>query len=549
MNRTYKIVLPIVLAVAIVAGILLGVKIQQTTSQSRYSKNGFFQPDKLSLILRLIERDYVDTIDKDKFIEQVIPGILEELDPHTHYIPAQEMVSVNEEMRGNFSGIGVQFVMQNDSVTVVDVVSGGPSHQLGILAGDRIIKVNGENVSGIGLKSDSIVSLLRGKKGTMVLVTIHRSGIAKSIDFNIERGEIPLFSIDVSFMITDNIGFIKVNRFSETTYKEFIKGIEILKSKGASKLIVDLRGNSGGYLQSVFRMVDEFLPENKMIVYTQGKSRARDDYMSTSRGIWKEGDVAVLIDEYSASASEIFAGAIQDNDRGIVVGRRSFGKGLVQEQIPFMDGSSLRLTVARFYTPSGRCIQKSYENGTEEYYSDLQYRMKHEEMLTADSIQFNDSLKYYTTGGRMVYGGGGIMPDFFVPVDTTGINDLYVEVVSKNLIYRYAFSYADDNRKTLNNLKTALALQDYLVQQKIGDKFTSYLKAQGIKVDPLQYAVSKQVIDTQLYALIARNIFGEEGFYPIIFQIDNTVKKAVELMKSDWPQNQVAQIVNKSVHD
>jgi carboxyl-terminal processing protease len=449
MNKRLKIFYPIILAIVLSAGVFLGSRIQQNINRTNTQSESMFQPDKLSIITRLIEKDYVDSIKKDDLIEKIVPKILDELDPHSSYIPASEMKDVADEMRGNFSGIGVQFVMQNDTVAIVDVISGGPSNKLGIMAGDRIIKVNQSVVSGIGLKSDSIVSLLKGKKGTKVDVSILRSGYKDLIEFEITRAEIPLFSVDVSYMIKENIGLIKVNRFAESTSKEFRKAIENLSSSGAKKLIVDLRGNSGGYLQAVFEMVDEFLPEGKMIVYTEGKARPRYEYISTKNGIWNDGDLVVLIDEFSASASEIFAGAIQDNDRGLIVGRRSFGKGLVQEQIPFVDGSALRLTVARFYTPSGRSIQKSYKDGNEAYRMDLYNRMKHDEMIVKDSIHFKENLKYHTIGGRLVYGGGGIMPDVFVPADTSGINPFYSSVVSKSLIYSFAFKYADQNRLKL----------------------------------------------------------------------------------------------------
>lgn len=545
MNKSTKIILPLLLGAAIAIGILIGTKIQGNINRANIESVGLFQPDKLSIITRLIEKDYVDTINKNELIENVIPVILDELDPHSSYIPASEMQDVTEEMRGNFSGIGVQFVMQSDTVVVVDVISGGPSHKLGILAGDRIMQVNKSAVSGIGLKSDSIVSLLRGKKGTTVDVSIERNGFDKLIDYTIERGEIPLFSVDVSYVIKENIGLVKVNRFAETTHKEFVAAISDLSSKGISKLIVDLRGNSGGYLQAVFNMVDEFLPANKMIVYTEGKSRPRYEYRSTDKGIWKDGNVAVLIDEFSASASEIFAGAIQDNDRGLIIGRRSFGKGLVQEQIPFMDGSALRLTVARFYTPSGRSIQKSYKEGNEAYRMDLFNRMKNEEMVNQDSIHLPDSLKYYTSAGRLVFGGGGIMPDFFVPADTLAFNNFYSEIIAKNLLYPFAFKFADQQRSTLNKMDEATQIESYLIEQKVFNQFLTNIRNAGIKYSAKEYDESSKLLEKQLYALIARNIIGDKGYYPILFEIDNTVLKAIQLLEKNWSYKEVAQINTK----
>ena len=541
MNKNLRILFPTLLALAIAGGILIGTKIQQRTKPSYSHSSPIFQPDKLSLFLRLIEKDYVDSINKNQIIEKVIPDILSELDPHTTYIPAKDMQAVSEEMRGNFSGIGVQFVMQHDTVMIVDVISGGPSKELGIMAGDRIVKVNDNNIAGIGMKNDSVVSLLRGKKGTIVHVSVYRPGYTDLFEFDIERGEIPIYSVDVSYMITSEIGFIKVNRFAENTHKEFIEGIKKLENQGAQKLIVDLRGNSGGYLQAVFQMVDEFLSANKLIVYTEGKARPRYDYLSTDNGIWKDKDVMVLIDEFSASASEIFAGAIQDNDRGLIVGRRSFGKGLVQEQIPFFDGSALRLTVARFYTPSGRCIQKSYSEGLEAYAMDYHNRIVHDELSEMDSIHFNDSLKYYTTSGRIVYGGGGIMPDFFVPVDTTGYNDFYASVLRKNIVYRFAFDYADKNRKELNNLDDIWAIDDYLNKVHLFDTLLKEIKEKGIHYTKAEFNESAPILKAQLHAYVCRNILGDWAFYPIIFKIDNTVLKAVDLAeKEEWTVKEVA---------
>lgn len=413
MKKYLNVIYPTALALAIIAGIFIGLNLKQNTKQANPKRSyNLVHSDKISFLLNLIERDYVDSINRDKMVEGIIPELLDDLDPHTVYIPASEMKAVTEDMRGNFSGIGVQFVMQNDTVMIVDVLSGGPSKSLGIMAGDRIVKVDGQNIAGIGIKSDSIVSLLRGKKGTIVNVSIFRPSFPDLFPFEITRGDIPLFSIDVAYMITNNIGLIRINRFSDTTYREFINGISSLKKQGMQKLIVDLRGNAGGSLQAVIELVDEFLEGNRLIVYTEGKSRSRYNYFSSSNGTLIENEVAVLIDEFSASASEIFAGAIQDNDRGLILGRRSFGKGLVQEQIPLFDGSAIRLTVARFYTPSGRSIQKPYADGNDAYRMDLQKRLMNDEFIQMDSIHFSDSLKYQTTGGRLVYGGGGIMPIF-----------------------------------------------------------------------------------------------------------------------------------------
>ncbi|MDA3930805.1 MAG: S41 family peptidase [Prolixibacteraceae bacterium] len=542
MKNRLRILYPVMLAIAVVVGVFLGSNMQQRTSPLNHPAS-FFQPDKLSLFLQLIEKDYVDSINKSEIIESVIPSILDKLDPHTTYIPAKNMKAESERMRGNFSGIGVQFVLQDDTVMIVDVVSGGPSKQLGILAGDRIVRVNNDTIAGIGIASDSIVSLLRGEKGTMVNVSIHRLGFSELIEFDIERGEIPLFSVDVSYMITDKIGLIKVNGFAESTHREFVSGINELTKKGAEKLIVDLRGNSGGYLGIVFQMVDEFLSANQLIVYTQGNSRTRKDYLSSDKGIWKEKDVLVLIDEFSASASEIFAGAIQDNDRGLVVGRRSFGKGLVQEQIPFSDGSALRLTVARFYTPSGRSIQKPYDHGNDEYMMDYHNRLVNDELTQKDSIHFNDSLKYYTTEGRLVYGGGGIMPDIFVPIDTVGFNSLYTSIVRKNLVYYFAFDYADIHRAVLNEIEDVWQLNEYLNDVGLFDEFISHAKNEGINVSIAELKEARHILKAQLHAYVCRNIMGDNGFYPVIFTIDKAVAKSVEMLeKEDWSKTEIVKL-------
>ncbi|MBN2807235.1 MAG: PDZ domain-containing protein [Prolixibacteraceae bacterium] len=550
MNKHLKILFPTLLAVAIVFGMLLGKNLQKRIQPGyNHVSTPLFQPDKLSLFIRLIEKDYVDSIDKNQLIEEVIPQILEKLDPHTNYIPASDMQGVTEEMRGNFSGIGVKFVLQNDTVMIVEVVTGGPSQALGIMAGDRIVKVNGEVIAGMGMKNDQVVSMLRGKKGTMVQVSIQRPGFEEMLEFDIKRGDIPLFSVDVAYMIAPEIGLIKINRFAETTHREFVNGIQELEGKGATKLIVDLRGNSGGYLQEVFQMVDEFLPAKQLIVYTQGKARSRYDYYATEQGIWEDKEVLVLIDEFSASASEIFAGAIQDNDRGLVVGRRSFGKGLVQEQIPFYDGSALRLTVARFYTPSGRSIQKSYENGLEAYSMDYHNRIIHNELSEEDSIQFNDSLKYQTLGGRTVYGGGGIMPDFFVPVDTTGFNDFFAAVVRKNLVYYYAFDYADKHRKTLNQYDDVWKIKAHLNNQQVFEQFLSHVRKNDIAYQQSELQQTRHILKAQLYAYICRNILGDYGFYPIIFEIDDAVKKSVELLqKGKWSTSEIVKLETRPQH-
>jgi carboxyl-terminal processing protease len=520
----------ILLLVTLLAGIYFGSHMSRRSNISG-NKSTQQAADKLSNIIRLIDAAYVDTINAKDLVEKSIPSILENLDPHSNYIPARDMQEVEEEMQGNFSGIGVQFSIQEDTIMIVDVISGGPSAKLGILAGDRIVLVNDSVVTGKRIKNDQVFKLLRGKKGTKVKVSILRKGFKNFFDFDIIRGEIPIYSVDVSYMIDNETGFIKVSRFGEQTYKEFTSAMEKLDKSGASKIIIDLRGNPGGYLTAVIRMVNDFLEKGDPILVTKGKSQPEKTFSANTNNIWRNKKLYLLIDEFSASASEIFAGAIQDNDRGIVIGRRSFGKGLVQEQIPFSDGSALRLTVARYYTPSGRSIQKSYKDGNEKYFEDLFSRMKHGEFSSADSIQFADSLKYRTKNGRTVYGGGGIMPDFFVPADTSGRSDYFEKIYLKGLVYQYAFFYSDQYRKTLEKITSVSGITDYLEKQNILKSFVDYAASKGVPADNEGLRVSGFIINSQLKAYISRNIMGEEGFYPIIQEIDKTLQKAIEITK------------------
>jgi len=531
MNKKTSIIIPLIIAISVASGIVIGNLLKQN-SQPVFSI-GHANPNKLTSILRLIETGYVDSVNTAEIIEKTIPELLKNLDPHTAYIPARNMQEVQEEMRGNFSGIGVQFSIQEDTVRVIEVVSGGPSSKVGILPGDRIVTVDDSLIAGVDVQNETVLNLLRGEKNTTVRVGVVRKGYDEKLEFEITRDDIPLISVDVSYMIDDETGFIKVNRFAESTYDEFMQGMQNLNQSGMEKLIVDLRQNPGGSLSSVLQIVDEFLEKGEAILYTEGLNQPRKTYNASGRNTWKDVKVYVLIDEFSASASEIFAGAMQDNDRGLVIGRRSFGKGLVQEQIPLMDGSALRLTVARFYTPSGRCIQKSYENGNEEYFNDLYSRFSHMEQLSADSIQFNDSLKYQTKSGRIVYGGGGIMPDIFVPADTSGNSPYFDKIYRKGLIYTFAYNYADNNRETLTQFQTAEEFDAYLSKQNLLDEFVEYAREKGVPRDAKGLNQSGKIIHTQLKAYIARNIIGEEGFYPIIRQIDNTLQKAIEISKQN----------------
>ena len=532
MNKKVNILIPILIAVSVASGILIG-NLLNRNSQPGFSGFNIGGTNKISNILSYIEKDYVDSVNTSELIEKTIPEILKNLDPHTSYIPPKDMKEVQEIMTGNFSGIGVQFSIMEDTVRVIEVISGGPSSKVGLLPGDRIVRVNDSIIAGVDVVNNTVLTLLRGDKNTKVQVGIIRKGYDDEMEFEITRGDIPINSIDVSYMINDDTGFIKISRFANKTYQEFMEGMDKIKGLGAKKVIIDLRQNPGGSLMAVLQMVDEFLNRNELMLYTEGVNQPKKTYNASGSNSWKDFEVYVLIDEFSASASEIFAGAMQDNDRGIIIGRRSFGKGLVQEQIPLQDGSALRLTVARFYTPSGRCIQSPYEDGKEEYYNNIYERFHSMEQLVSDSIHFADSLQYTTKSGRVVYGGGGIMPDFFVPIDTTGNSDYYNKIYRKGLVYSFAYNYADENRNKLATLTTGEEFDRYLDGKNVLEDFVKYAEEKGIKKDAQGLKSSGLLINTQLKAYIARNIIGEEGFYPIIKKIDKTLLRAIEISKQN----------------
>jgi carboxyl-terminal processing protease len=518
---------PVIIAVSILAGILIGVNFQKSDKENRFII--YPKLDKLNSVVNYIEEEYVDEVNKKEIVEATIPKVLEELDPHSVYIPASELKRVNESLQGNFSGIGVQFNMQNDTVAIINTIPNGPSEKVGIMAGDRIVVVDNDTVAGMGMPTDSIVSKLKGPKGTEVHVRIKRRGVNELLDFDIVRDNIPLYSVDVAYMLNDTTGYVKISKFSRTTFNEFLAAVNKLNGRGMQDIVIDLRDNSGGYLDAATNIADQFLEEDQLIVYTQGQARPRQEIRATKGGVCIDKDVVVLLNEWSASASEILAGAIQDNDRGTIVGRRSFGKGLVQEQRIFGDGSAIRLTIARYYTPTGRCIQKPYENGNkEDYYMDLTQRYVHGEFSEEDSIHFADSLKFETPEGKVVYGGGGIMPDVFVALDTTEYSQYYLKVRNKGLIYKFAFRYTDKYRSQLSSLENAIQIQDYLDQKAVLKNFISYAQQQGVKPDYEDIEVSKQIIKSQIYAYIGRNVIDNEGFYPIIRDIDKTLQEGID---------------------
>lgn len=530
-KKLNKIYLPIFFAIVLVFGIFLG-KALNNNPHTNYAQL-YRANNKLGVIIDYIETRYVDTISRSKLEEAAIPGILEELDPHSVYIPAKDMKAVNEDMRGDFEGIGVMFIHQTDTAIITSVITGGPSNKVGVLAGDRIIMVDDSLIAGQNILSDDLVGMLKGEKGTKVKVSVERKNVPELIDFEIIRDKIPLYSVDVSYMIDDEIGFIKISRFSGTTYDEFIEGAEKLLDKGMKKLILDLRGNPGGYMVAATNIVDQFLEAGKMIVYTQGKSSPKQDIYSSAHGICKDIELIVLQDEFAASASEILSGAIQDNDRGTIIGRRSFGKGLVQEPYQLSDGSVIRLTIARYYTPTGRSIQKPYSDNKKDYYNDLNERYNHGEFLEADSIQFADSLKYTTPEGNIVYGGGGIMPDIFVPLDTTGYSKYYAETVSKGMLYNFAFKYVDEKREFFTEYKDATVINNYLESINIFNQFADYAEQNGVPRSIKGCSHSRHLVNTKLKANIARNIIDNSGFYPIIKDVDATLKIAISYFKEN----------------
>lgn len=531
-NRKKDIIYPMVLGVVLIVGIVIGFKLNKGTGRTSLLVNP--RTDKLTSVLKYIEDDYVDTVGMGLLIEETLPAVLKNLDPHSIYIPAKEFQSMNEPLEGGFDGIGIQYNMQNDTIIVINPIKGGPSERLGVLAGDRIIKINGRTVAGTKFQTDSVPKLLKGPNGTKVTIGVKRKGVNELIYFEITRDKIPIYSVDISYMPTKDIGYIKITTFSKTTYQEFLKGVDKLKRSGMKKLIVDLRGNTGGYMDAATNIADEFLDSTNLIVYTQGKSRARQNIYSNPGGECIDEKVVLLIDEFSASASEILAGAIQDNDRGTIIGRRSFGKGLVQEQVYFKDGSALRLTTARYYTPSGRSIQKPYRSGNDDaYFNDINTRFRHGEFQQVDSIKIADTLKYYTTKGRVVYGGGGIMPDMFIPLDTNGISPYLTKVANRNLIYRFAFEFTDKHRNEVRSIKDFESVKKYLTNFDLLNEFIAFAQRNGVPANDKQIKHSKLIIETQIKALIARNIIDDDGFYPFYHEIDETLKKAIEFFNEN----------------
>ena len=480
--------------------------------------------DKLMLVMKQIDENYVDSIKYDEITETAIPLILESLDPHSVYLPPKELVSAEEELEGNFDGIGVQFNVPNDTAIIIQVIAGGPSERAGVLSGDRIVKVGEKVVAGVKLDQDSLVGMLKGKSGSMVRLGLKRGSSNKLLYLDIKRDRIPVKSIDVSYMANDTLGYIKLSKFSRTSHKEFLEAIKELKKKGMKSLIFDLRGNTGGYLDQALLLSNEFLLKDNLIVYMQGQHRKREDFHADGRGTCRNIGLKVLIDEGSASSSEIFAGAIQDNDRGVIIGRRSFGKGLVQEPIYFTDKSGIRLTVARFYTPTGRSIQKPY---SKDYRNDIFERFRHGEMSVADSIKKDKSLMFKTPKGKIVYGGGGITPDIFVGIDTCGVNDFLIKSNEQGVVFRFSSQMADIYRERLRKIQNLESLN--LFYESIGYEkmFLNFASAAKLVPTSAQWKQCKGIILTQVRALVGRYTpMDDKAFYPIMSDIDKVIQIA-----------------------
>jgi carboxyl-terminal processing protease len=493
------------------------------------------QAFKFGKVLEWINNYYVDSVNQEKLVESAIIQLLKELDPHSSYISKKEVESMNEPLQGNFEGIGISFNILNDTIFVISPITGGPSEKVGIMPGDRIVKVDGKNVAGIGITNERVYELLRGKKGTRVTVTILRRNVNDLLDFNITRDKIPIYSIDASYKVTDDVGYIKISRFSLTTVDEFKDAISKLKKNNIKNLILDLTGNGGGYLEVAISLADQFLDEGKLILYTEGVNSPKKEYYATKEGEFEKGRLVVLIDEGSASASEIVSGAIQDWDRGIIIGRRSFGKGLVQRRCPLPDQSELRLTIARYYTPTGRLIQKPYNNGKEDYELEIVRRYNHGEFMSADSIHFPDSLKYYTLKNtRLVYGGGGIMPDIFVPLDTAFYTDYYRDLIRLGILNQFVLNYVDRHRKELVSKYAHISefKKSFNIDDKLLNDLVAFAREKGLSENPQSVAVSSSQIKLLLKGYIARDLWSTSEFYEVVNEDDAKFKKALSVIQN-----------------
>lgn len=484
-------------------------------------------------VMHYINKMYVDTVKVSELEEEAIVAMMEELDPHSQYIPKEEFDAVNDPLLGSFEGIGVQFRIVEDTVTIVNTIKGGPSEKVGVMAGDRIVYVGDSLIAGVKIKNDNVMRLLKGPKGTKVKVKNYRRGVEGLLEFTITRDVIPTYSVDIAYLLDDTTGYIKLSKFSATTHREFVEAAKKLKKEGMKQLVLDLRGNGGGYLGEAVDIADEFLPKGSLVVFTEGRFRPKTEFKARKKGLLENMPVAVLIDDESASASEIVAGAIQDNDRGTIVGRRSFGKGLVQEQVMLSDNSAIRVTVARYYTPTGRCIQKPFTGGKlEDYLYESVDRYTNGELFSADSIHLDTTLKYFTPKGKVVYGGGGIMPDVYVPLVNDSSQYYFNRIVNLGVLYQYAFDYCDRHRKELNRYKTVAEFdRSFRVTDAMFNELVKEAEKKGIKGNDTEKGVARRETDILLKAYIARDLFDDEGFYPIYRPMDDVLQKALEVLK------------------
>lgn len=531
-QNKYNHYTPILMAVSMVVGILFGTFYANHFSGNRLSIINS-SSNKLNNLLHIIDDQYVDTVDINGLVEKAMPQILAELDPHSVYISAKDVQAANDELKGSFSGVGIEFTIRQDTIHVQNVINNGPAERAGILAGDKIVAVDGKPFVGKQVNESEAKRKLKGPKDTKVRIGVIRYGEKKVRQFTVTRGDIPQKSISATYMLNDNTGYIKVKNFGENTYPELLIALAKLSQSRFENLVIDLRGNTGGYMETAVQMANEFLPKDRLIVYMQGRKSPRKDFKSDGRGSYQHIPLVVLIDEGSASASEIFAGAIQDNDRGTIIGRRSFGKGLVQQPIAFNDGSMIRLTIARYYTPSGRCIQKPYTAGDEKSYEeDLLDRYQHGEYFSQDSIKHTGE-KYHTTIGRTVYGGGGITPDIFVPEDTTGYTSYYKEAGYTGLILQFAFTYTDDNRLKLNNFKEMAAMADYLVKQNTVEKFASFADKNGLRRRNLMIRKSHKLLERYINSRIIYNMLDEEAWTEYLNSYDPAIAATIKVFKTN----------------
>ena len=537
-HNRLSIWLPTVATAILALGVYMGYTISSARPKPEVGQTSARQttpPSKLDYTLSLVRRHYLDPVDTDTIVERLMHELFASLDPHSVYIPLEELQAVNEPLEGEFDGIGVVFNMATDTVVVLNTVAGGPSYKAGVVPGDRIITVDGDTVVGRKIPQDKIVERLRGQRGTKVKVGLERGNVEGLVEVEIVRDKIPLHSIDAAFMIRPEVGYIRLTNFARTTHLEFLQAVAKLKAEGMKSLVFDLRSNSGGYLDQAIRMTNEFLPAGNMIVYTEDKYGNQQKEYSTGGGTLTDIPLVVLIDDYSASSSEILAGALQDNDRGTIVGRRSFGKGLVQSQIPLSDGSAVRMTIARYYTPTGRCIQKPYDKGEEEYLYDIVHRYENGEMFSADSIRFADSLRFVTPKGKVVYGGGGIMPDVFVPIDTLDMTPYYYAATGLNVLYRYTLEYADRHRQQINSIRTIDQLEALLDGDgRLLEDFVSYAAQKGVKPNWKEIRKSERLLSAMLRAYIARNTeLQDVGYFSQIAPIDESLQKALEILDAE----------------